>query len=105
MFKLKNELYYFMLFFQEAIESKLEKKGKNKFGGPFGKKIVLFVDDVNMPMREKYFAQPPIELLRQFQDFRGFYDRVHLFWKEINDMTITAACGPPGGGRNEVLVD
>lgn len=93
-----------MRFFQEAIESKLEKKGKNKFGGPFGKKIVLFVDDVNMPMREKYFAQPPIELLRQFQDFRGFYDRVLLFWKEITDMTITAACGPPGGGRNEVNI-
>ncbi|BBN19721.1 hypothetical protein Mp_8g13060 [Marchantia polymorpha subsp. ruderalis] len=87
---------------QEAIESKLEKKGKNRFGGPFGKKIICFVDDVNMPMREKYFAQPPIELLRQFQDFRGFYDRVHLFWKDIADMTIAAACGPPGGGRNEV---
>ncbi|KAL2609519.1 hypothetical protein R1flu_028092 [Riccia fluitans] len=87
---------------QEAIESKLEKKGKNRYGGPFGKKIICFVDDVNMPMRESFFAQPPIELLRQFQDFRGFYDRVHLFWKDIADMTIAAACGPPGGGRNEV---
>lgn len=60
------------------------------------------MDDVNMPQREKYFAQPPIELLRQFLDFRGFYDRQLLFWKDIEDMTIVSACAPPGGGRNEV---
>ncbi|KAJ7549736.1 hypothetical protein O6H91_07G065700 [Diphasiastrum complanatum] len=87
---------------QEAIESKLEKKRKTKYGAPVGKKIVLFVDDVNMPARERYGAQPPIELIRQFQDFKGFYDRQQLFWKDIEDMTVVAACAPPGGGRNEV---
>lgn len=81
---------------------KLEKKQKTRFGAPAGKKIVCFVDDVNMPLRETYFAQPPIELLRQFQDFKGFYDRQLLFWKDIEDMTIVTACAPPGGGRNEV---
>lgn len=33
---------------------------------------------------------------------RGFYDRKKLFWKEIEGMTLCAACGPPGGGRQEV---
>ena len=60
------------------------------------------LDDVNMPKLDTYGSQPPIELLRQFQDFGGWYDRDKLFWKKIEDVTITAACAPPGGGRNPI---
>ncbi|XP_040003149.1 dynein heavy chain 6, axonemal [Xiphias gladius] len=87
---------------QEIIESKLEKKRKNILGAPGNKKLVVFVDDLNMPKLDCYGSQPPIELLRQFQDFSGFYDRKKFFWKEIQEMTIAAACAPPGGGRNPV---
>ncbi|EDO31800.1 predicted protein [Nematostella vectensis] len=87
---------------QEMIETKLEKKRKNILGAPAGKRMVIFVDDLNMPKLDTYGSQPPIELLRQYQDFRGFYDREKLFWKEIHDMTICSACAPPGGGRNPV---
>lgn len=73
-----------------------------RYGAPPNKKVVFFIDDVNMPAREKYGAQPPIELLRQLQDFRGMYDRKQLFWRDIEDVTLCAACGPPGGGRQEV---
>ncbi|XP_010793818.1 dynein heavy chain 6, axonemal-like [Notothenia coriiceps] len=87
---------------QEIIESKLEKKRKNIMGAPGNKKLLVFVDDLNMPKLDCYGSQPPIELLRQFQDFSGFYDRTKFFWKEIQEMTIAAACAPPGGGRNPV---
>ena len=60
---------------------------------------MLFVDDVNMPAMEEYGAQPPVELLRQFQDFKGFYDRGKWWWKDVVDVTMCAACAPPGGGR------
>ncbi|XP_074520194.1 dynein axonemal heavy chain 6 [Halichoeres trimaculatus] len=87
---------------QEIIESKLEKKRKNILGAPGNKKLVVFVDDLNMPKQDTYGSQPPIELLRQFQDFSGFYDRKKFIWKKIQEMIISAACAPPGGGRNPV---
>ncbi|XP_028297484.1 dynein heavy chain 6, axonemal-like, partial [Gouania willdenowi] len=87
---------------QEIIESKLEKKRRNILRPPNNKKLLVFVDDLNMPKLDRYGSQPPIELLRQFQDFSGFYDRGKFFWKEIEEMTIAAACAPPGGGRNPV---
>ncbi|XP_004691642.1 PREDICTED: dynein heavy chain 6, axonemal [Condylura cristata] len=87
---------------QEIIESKLERKRKNILGAPVNKQVVIFVDDLNMPRLDSYGSQPPIELLRQYQDFGGFYDRNKLFWKEIQDVTIVSACAPPGGGRNPV---
>lgn len=42
----------------------------------------------------------PILFFRQYLDYGGLYDRDKLFWKEIRDVIITAACAPPGGGRN-----
>lgn len=68
---------------QEMIEGKMEKKRKTILGAPVGKRIIIFVDDLNMPKLDTYGSQPPIELLRQFQDFGGMYDREKFFWKEL----------------------
>lgn len=53
-----------------------------------------------MPTVERYGAQPPIELLRQLMELRGFYDRPHFYWKMIEKFIILCAAAPPGGGRS-----
>ena len=71
--------------------------------GPIpGAKGVFFIDDVNMPQRESYGAQPPIEILRQFHDYNGWYGRDNAF-RTLQDVQFVAAMGPTGAGRNPVM--
>lgn len=54
---------------QDAFEGNLEQKRKNLLAPKLmNSQKIFFIDDVNMPQLEKYFAQPPVELLRQTID-------------------------------------
>ncbi|KMR01925.1 dynein heavy chain axonemal [Lasius niger] len=57
---------------QDAIESRLEKRTKGVYIPTGGKTLITFMDDFNMPMKEKYGSQPPLELIRQWIDY-GFW--------------------------------
>lgn len=83
---------------QMQIEEKLEKRRKTLLSGPAGKKVCIFIDDVNMPDNDEYGSQMPIELLRQFLELKGVYDK-QLYWKDIEGTTTICAAAPPGGGR------
>ena len=83
---------------QYLIDAKLDKRRKGFFGPPVGKELVIMIDDLNMPQKETYGAQPPIELLRQFMDHQGWYARDNTF-RTMQDCLFVAAMGPPGGGR------
>ena len=87
---------------QDIIEGSLEKRAKNKLGPNAGKRLVVFVDDFNMPKKDTYGSQPPLELLRQWIDYSGWYDRLKQSWKYILDIQLVGAMGPPGGGRTVI---
>jgi dynein heavy chain, axonemal len=82
----------------------MEKRRKGVYGPPMGKHGLIFVDDLNMPQKEFYGAQPPIELLRQWMDYSGWYDidTPEKEFRVVRDVKFAAAMGPPGGGRNSI---
>ncbi len=82
---------------QDLFTDKLIKKKKDLLGPPTGKKMLVFIDDINMPQLEKYGAQPPIELLRQIIDHGGFYELKKLGFMNIKDCLFISACAPPVG--------
>ena len=88
---------------QRAVEDCVEKRTKDTYGPPMGKKLTIFLDDMNMPRVDTYGTQQPIALLKMLIDRRGLYDRgKELNWKNIRDLKFVGAMGPPGGARNPV---
>ncbi len=85
---------------QSYIQSRLEKQRKGVYGPKVpGRRLVVFVDDLNMPAKEKYGAQPPIELIRQAIDSGGYYDLKSNEIIQLVNIVFVGAMGVPSGGR------
>jgi dynein heavy chain len=55
-----------------------------------------------MPRKEKFGAQPPLELLRQWIDYGMWYETHKQQQRQIIDMQLITAMGPPGGARSVI---
>jgi dynein heavy chain len=85
----------------DSICSQVERRRKALYGPHQQKKCIVFVDDLNMPKKEEFGAQPPLELIRQYLDHKHWYVfKPNKDYFEFEDIVYLAAMGPPGGGRN-----
>ncbi|KAI8814786.1 dynein heavy chain and region D6 of dynein motor-domain-containing protein [Cladochytrium replicatum] len=88
---------------QRNMEANVEKRTKDTYGPAAGKRLVVFIDDLNMPSKDTYGTQQPIALLKLLIERGGLYDRgKELNWKYLKDVQFVGAMGTPGGGRNEI---
>ncbi|XP_063098620.1 dynein axonemal heavy chain 2 isoform X5 [Cavia porcellus] len=87
---------------QSIIESRVEKRTKSVYVPFGGKSMITFMDELNMPAKDTFGSQPPLELIRLWIDYGFWYDRAKQTIKYIRDMFLMAAMGPPGGGRTVI---
>lgn len=85
--------------FLNILTSRLTKKGHNILGAPKNKWIVTFIDDLNLPIADKYGDQAPLELFRFILENNGILDPRKNSFKNISDITFVACCDPPSSGR------
>ncbi|CAH8605754.1 unnamed protein product [Dicrocoelium dendriticum] len=87
---------------QSIIEGRVEKRTKDTFVPIGGTRMLTFMDDFNMPAKDPFGSQPPLELVRQWLDYEFWYDRSKQTIRRVTMMDLLAAMGPPGGGRTVI---
>lgn len=82
---------------QTIMEQSIEKKAGRRYGPPGRKKLVFFIDDLNMPNPDKYDTQSAICLIRQHMDHGFWYDRSKMTQKDVTNVQYVAAMNPKSG--------
>ncbi|XP_023565616.1 dynein heavy chain 11, axonemal [Octodon degus] len=81
----------------EVLEKPLEKKAGRNYGPGANKKLIYFIDDMNMPEVDLYGTVQPHALIRQHIDYGHWYDRQKVMLKEIHNCQYVACLNPTAG--------
>lgn len=83
---------------QQEIELPIDKRSGRRYGPPSSKKLIFFIDDINLPYIETYGTQNAIALLTQHMAYGTIFDRGDLgLRKELVDIQYIAAMNPTFG--------
>ena len=80
-----------------AIKSRLKRQTASLLAPPDEATMVYFIDDLNLPEREMYGAQPPLELLRQLLEYSLWYEPVTFSLMTIVNCQYITAMNPKIG--------
>ncbi|XP_061632559.1 dynein axonemal heavy chain 11 isoform X3 [Phyllopteryx taeniolatus] len=98
--KVPFNYYTTSLVLQETLERQLEKRAGRSYSPAGSKRLVYFIDDMNMPAVDPYGTVQPHALIRQHLDYGHWYDRQKLSLKEIHNTQYVACMNPTAGSFN-----
>ena len=81
--------------FQKIIEAPLEKKAGKNYGPPGNKKLIFFVDDLNMAALDAYNTASNISLMRQHMGYGHIYDMGKLSTRPARHTSPCPNPSPP----------
>eukprot|EP00736_Rhodelphis_marinus_P001984 Rmarinus@m.1646 len=79
---------------QTTVEMHIEKKAGRQYGPIGSKRLVLFLDDFNLPLPDKYGTQTAASLLRQHLAYGTWYDRTTTVPMDIGNTQYITCMNP-----------